>query len=366
MSQSLTRAQSIALGAVVLLAVVLGAFGLVSVGSKQGLWADTFEVRVGFPDAHDIQPGTAVRVRGVDAGQVTGVDYPATDEPGAAVTVRLRLDARFRDRLYADASAQVHSTGLLGAKVIAVTPGTPAAGPLTTGELRPTTAPDLAQAAAKIGAAADEAGMILRDVRAGKGTAGKIVSDDDLYRDLKGLVADSRGQVQKLDTFVQDGRDTMKSLRANSDAIKGLPIIRSYVPEDVTGLLTRSELRRVAHTYTAADVFEPGSAVLSDAGKEHMLSEAKWLKTVENDDADVVVAACTDPADKSIDPAAARELTQKRAEAVVKFLKADGAHRLGWWTRRKVTAVGLGAGPLPNADKGAPAAAVQVLLFSPP
>jgi len=43
------------------------------------------------------------------------------------------VDAKFAPRLYADAVAQVQPTGLLGGKVVAITPGTPAAGPLRTG-----------------------------------------------------------------------------------------------------------------------------------------------------------------------------------------------------------------------------------------
>src|SRR5689334_18074199 len=114
MSQTLTRWQAVMLGLVVVAAVSLGAFGLYRVAAKQGLWADTFEVAVEFPEVNDVSPGTPVRVRGVDAGQVVGISYPPTDAPGSAVSLNLRLDAKFAGRLFADATARIQSTGLLG------------------------------------------------------------------------------------------------------------------------------------------------------------------------------------------------------------------------------------------------------------
>ena len=276
--RQLPRRQAVALGVTLLVALGLAAFGLARVGGRQGLFADTFEVTVGFPEVHDVRPGTAVRLRGVDAGQVVAIEYPAADGPEAAVVVRMRLDARFRDRLYADASAQVHSTSLLGAKVIAVSPGSPGAGPFTGAPLRPTVAPDLAQAANKLGAAAEEAQMLVRDARTGPGTVGRLIRDDDLYTDFKGLVGDSRTQVRKLDGFVSDGRDTLKSIKKSSDALSSLPLIRGYVPEDARTLLTRPDWQREAHAYTARDLFGPGSAILTEAGQRHVSAEADWLK----------------------------------------------------------------------------------------
>src|SRR5215210_7812422 len=65
-SQSLSRSQAIVLGLVVVLALGMTGVGLAQIATKQGLWADSCEVTVGFPDANDVAPGTPVRVRGVD------------------------------------------------------------------------------------------------------------------------------------------------------------------------------------------------------------------------------------------------------------------------------------------------------------
>ena len=130
----------------------------------------------------------------MDAGQVVAVDYPEADGPDAVVTLRLRLDSRFAGRLYADATARLHSTGLLSAKVVAIDPGTPAAGPLVGGRVAAAESPDLAAAAAKFGAAAKEAELLLREARTGGGSLARLVRDDDLYRELKALAARLAGR----------------------------------------------------------------------------------------------------------------------------------------------------------------------------
>jgi hypothetical protein len=343
---------------------------LAAVAAKQGLFAESAELAAEFPETHDVTPGTAVRVRGVDVGQVTAVDYPATDSPGAGVVVRMRVKPEFSSRLYADATARIYSTGMLGAKVIAIDPGSPAAGTNPTGRVKGVATPDLSDAAAKLSAVADEAGLILKDARAGKGSVGKLLTDDSLYTELNGLARDARlavgkvdDQSKKVDRFVSDGTETLRSVKQGTDAVKRLPIIRSYV-EDHAAILVRPEWRREQVTYKTATLFEPGTAILTDSGRHHLGEVAAWLKGVRLDKAEVVVAARCDPDDADQTPASAGELTKKQAEAVVEFLKGQGVHKIGWWTRRKMTPLGLGMHDSPIREP-LPASFLQVNLYVP-
>ncbi len=365
MRQSLSRSQAVALGLVVVLAVGVAAVGLAAVAGRQGLGGGSIELTVGVPDAGDLTPGTPVRLRGVEAGQVVAVEYPEDDGAGSLVTVRLRVPSRFAPRLFADATASVQPTGLLGGRVVAVSPGTPAAGPLPDGRLKFVPTADLTQAAAKVGDLADEARKLLADVRA----------EDGLYKELKGLTADARQAVKKADQamgsvegeaagvrqLVQDGRDTLKSVKQGTDAVQKLPIIRGYV-EDKTVVLVRPSFRRQAFSYPAGDLFEPGTAVLTPAGKETLTGMAAVIKTQLDPKAEVVVSAGGEPAGTPN----AGPLTKQRADGVVAYLKEKGAHKMGWWTRRTLTPVGLGSDPDPVPDPARPAGPwVQVLVFTP-
>lgn len=407
MSHTLSRSQAVVLGLMVLAALLLGGYGVARIADKQGLWAESFEVTAGFPEAHDITPGTPVRIRGVDAGQVVAVEYPDHDGPGAEVTVRMKLDAKFAHRLYADAAAQIHGSGVFGSKVIAVSPGSPDKGPLAAGrlkglkpfsideavaELRDTatevkglakeakeTAGEVKKLAADAKQTSAEARGFIKEVRESDGTFAKLIKDDDLYKDLKEIASDAKTFVKRADKtiatvesemanlkgFVTDGRETLRSVKQGTDAVTKMPIIRSYV-EDANALLIRPAHTRERMAYNAADLFQAKTAIPSEDGKKHLGGITNWLRGVKNDKAEVVVVAFSDPNDADQTPGSALEMTKKQAEVVVEYLKGQGVHKLGWTTRRKMTPLGMGMNPSPVVEKEPlPPSNVQVLLFTP-
>jgi phospholipid/cholesterol/gamma-HCH transport system substrate-binding protein len=347
MSNDLSRRQTLLLGVVVLVSVALGTLALVTIASKQGLWKPTFELRAAFPEVHDITPGTPVRIRGVDAGQVLAIEYPDSDGP---IGVRFRVDAQFQSKLFADASAQIQPTGLLGAKVINISPGTPANGPLVGNTLAVAKSSDL---------------------------AALTQQGEELLKELRTLVADTRGTVKRVDgvvesevanvrDLVKDGRSAIGSVRQNSEAVAKLPIVRNYV-ESPASLMVRPDLRRESINYSTADLFEPNSAILSEMGRSHLENLSTRLKNLTNAKTEVVIVAARDPMDSTQTATSAELLTKKQAEAVVEYLKTAKATKIGWWTHRKVNAIGLGTNPSPVVEpEKLPPSYLQVLLFTPP
>lgn len=378
MSQSLSRWQAVALGLVVVVALVLGGYGVARIADKQGAWAGAVEITAGFTEAHDITPGTPVRLRGVEAGQVVAIEYPDHDGPGAEVTVRMKVRARFADRLYADASAQVHGAGMLGSKVIAIQPGDPRTGPLAGGRLRGAkpfqtdeviaevrdlaqeakgTAAEVKRLAAEARGTVAAAKGLITDVQESTGTLAKLVRDDDLYEETRGALGDLR-------TLVADGRDTLKSVKQGSDALGKMPIVRGYV-EDPVGLLVRPTMSRQRWTFETGHLFEPGTATLTEEGRAHVAAMGSILSANRPSGSDIVVAAFFDARDKSQTPPAARELTKKQAEVVAERLKAAGAHKMGYVTRRKVTPLGMGTGLCPAEPEPEAPSHLRVLLYAP-
>jgi hypothetical protein len=93
---------------------------------------------------------------------------------------------------------------------------------------------------------------------------------------------------------------------------------------------------------------------------------ADMIRANRDKKADVVVAAYWDPADRHQTPASAAELTRKHAEAVVAHLKGCNVHKLGLFTRRKITPLGMGVSPSPVVEKDPlPPCVVQVIVFTP-
>ena len=368
------------LGLVVVAALALGGFGIARIADKQGLWADSVELAAGFPEAHDIAPGTPVRIRGVDAGQVVAIEYPDRDGPGAEVTVRMKLDGRYASRVYADATAEIHGSGMLGSKVIAINPGTPERGTLASGRLRGVkpfsmdeAVADARKTADEVRALAAETKGLVKEIHDSNGTLMKLIRDDDLHTDVKALIARTdkavgglEQQVAGLQGFVQDGRETMRSVKQGTDALGKMPIVRSYVENS-------SELLGAPNHSVHAWYFEPSTifhsdrrAELTDHGRVALNNIANEMKANKNKNADIVVVAFCNPADKTQTAASASELTKKQAEAVVNHLKACEVHKLGTFSRRKITALGMGMNPSPIIEKvPQPPALVQLLMFTP-
>lgn len=346
MSNQLSRTQAIGLGLVVLIGIVLAGIGLVAIANKQGFGRETFTVSVGLPEAHDILPGTPVRIRGVDAGQVIGVEYPENDGP---IEVRLQIDVKFRNKLFADARAQIQPTGLLGSKIINVQPGTRSAGPFEGTWLASAPTPDLASLAA-------ESELALKDLR------GMVGDVRGALKRVDGIVTVEAGNVRGL---VQDGRETIQSVKQNSDAVARMPIVRNYV-ENANAMLVRPECRQESMTYNIADIFEPNSAILHESGRTHLRAVALWVKNQPNSKADAVVVCGHDADDSSQSSTLIEQLTRKQAEVALEYLKENGAHKMGWWSRRKMQSIGLGKNPLPIpcAEKP-PANFLQVFVFTP-
>jgi hypothetical protein len=362
MTPKLTPRQSTWLGVAVLAVVGIMAVGLLSVAARQNVFVSTVELSTVLPEAHDVVPGTSVRIRGVEAGQV--VTVTPNEDDGVTITMKVRKD--HAERLARGATARVFSTGMLGSKVIAIHPGVIAEGPLVGTVVKGEPTLELADAAAKLSTVADDAGALLKDARAGKGTLGKLLTDDSLYTEIHGLARDTRAAVDaqggKMDKFVADGRDTLRSVKQGSDAVQRLPIVRGYV-ENATQLLVKPTYRREEVTYKSGTIFEPGTAILTHTGREQLDQVAAWILATTDARAEIVVAAKADP-NTTLSADGAEQLTRKQAEVVVEYLKSRHSHKIGVWKRRSMASVGLGVYESPLREETFPAF-LQVNVFIP-
>src|SRR5262245_44022969 len=190
--------------------IVLGGWAIFTVGARQGLFADTFELRAGFSQVHGLDKGTPVRVRGMDAGQVVGIDLPPADDPQAKVYVRLRLDRKFRELIPTDSRARVMNEGVLGGRLINIDPGKARGSHLNDGDeiavIEPQDLADIMQ----------EASKTLQEIRDSNGTLAKLVKTDDAHKEVMKLVQETQQMVKKgQDTFEK----TQEALRDGKEAL---------------------------------------------------------------------------------------------------------------------------------------------------
>jgi phospholipid/cholesterol/gamma-HCH transport system substrate-binding protein len=411
------------LGVVVFVALGLAGGGLFVVGERAGWGSDTFRVVAGFPDVGGVEVGSRVRIQGIDAGEVEAVLPP--ERAGAPVKLRLRIARKYHHLVGADAKVQIVSENLLAGKAVRVLPGAADSLPVGDGgELAGVVQPDLlegvAQAAGKLNRLLTEvdsamqafrkkegaAGSITQDladsarklnavltkadaaldrIDKGEGTLGKLLQDKALYDELtdtlaqvKSAMADiqnGQGTLGKLVkdneayaeavASLQDLRKMVSSVKQNADAIKALPVVRSYVVDPAKELI-RPDCKRSRKWFAEKDLFEPGKAVLTAQGKKVLDGAGEWLNGQKEDGSEILVAAFAAPGQN---PDFALTLTQKQSEVVADYLKsAQRVHRTGWWwwSTRPVRHVGCGTtpSPVPETEK-LPAARVEVIVFVP-
>lgn len=166
-------------GLVVLIAAVLFAILVVFLG--QGLVRPRgYELRVVFPDAEGLSPGSAVHLAGVQVGAVESLRL--TDDHRAEVRVRIRPDVR----VPRGSTFRVASSTLLGNRFLAVVPG-PGPDALTPGEVVE-------------GQPAYSVDVVFRRV-------------DELAGDLRQAVADVRRTVQAAQQLVDNLDATVTAVR---------------------------------------------------------------------------------------------------------------------------------------------------------
>lgn len=423
MTRELSRLQALVLGSIVIAAMLIGGYALFAIDERRGLGSDAFTVQAGFRDIGGVEVGTRVRIQGIDAGEVIAISPP--DLPGDPVVVRMRLAGKLRRLVATDAKVQIAAESLMGSRVLRILPGSPAAGPVENDAMLAAadTADVLdtvAQAANQLNGLLREADLTLASLRKGEGAAGKITQDlalatgklngvltkvdDTLGRVQKGegslgkLLADDKLYTELTDTLgqlkvamndiqsgngtlgklvknnevyaealssLQDMRRMIASVKQNSDAIKALPVVRSYVV-DAHKELVRPDCQRWRKWFAEEQLFEPGRAVLTPPGKRRLDEVAPWLNDQKDGKSDVVVAAF---ADGKFGAEVAQTVTDKQSQAVVDYLRAQHrVHRVGWWwwSNRNVKAIGVGANPAPQPESEAlPAARIELLVFVP-
>jgi phospholipid/cholesterol/gamma-HCH transport system substrate-binding protein len=168
------------IGIVAVVAMALATTLIIAVGGAAGFSWQRYELKTKFSDVKGLKSGAVVRVAGVEVGKVTDIDFV-----GADVQVGLQVKKEMQPRITTDSRATIGSLSLLGEPIIDISPaatGTPLkdhdfiqAG-RTPGQLA-----DVAEGASQ---SLEQATALLKDIRSGKGTVGKLFTDEALYREL--------------------------------------------------------------------------------------------------------------------------------------------------------------------------------------
>jgi phospholipid/cholesterol/gamma-HCH transport system substrate-binding protein len=202
-------------GVITIAALVIGAALIFSLTGTRGFFWERYTLKTRLTNIVGLAKGSPVRVAGMQVGSVKEVQFV-----GEQVDVVFDMRNDLRDRITTSSIARLGSVSLLGEGALDISPST-AGTPIPQWGYVPAGKPPLqiADITDQASRSVDEITGLVRDLRAGRGTAGKLMTDDRLYFDLQQFLA-SAGEVTRT---IQQGRGTVGKLlndRKTADALE--------------------------------------------------------------------------------------------------------------------------------------------------
>jgi phospholipid/cholesterol/gamma-HCH transport system substrate-binding protein len=202
------------IGIMAVVALVIAGALILALGGEGGFFWERYNLKVKFSNAGGVQQGSPVRLSGVTVGAVTEIQFSGSD-----VEMVLELREDMQERVRTTSRATIGSVSLLGEGAVdinATTTGTP----IPEWGYVPSDAPppQLADVTAQANRGIAEITLLMQDIRAGKGTVGKLMTDEQLYRELQEFTASAREVTQGL----ARGKGTLGQLLNNPESARQL------------------------------------------------------------------------------------------------------------------------------------------------
>jgi phospholipid/cholesterol/gamma-HCH transport system substrate-binding protein len=220
------------IGLLTITAIVIASVLVFSLTGSKGFFWQRYTLKTRFPNVAGLAKGSSVRVAGVQVGSVRDIQFS-----GDQVDVVFEVNKDVRERITEKSIASLGSVSLLGSSAVDITPSTggtpiPEYGYVPQGRSKGQFADIAEQAAGTI----DEVTGLVHDLRGGKGSAGKLITDDRLYVELQQFVTTAGQMTREL----QQGKGTMGKLLKDPKAANSLEASLKQI-EDLTRRINAGE-----------------------------------------------------------------------------------------------------------------------------
>jgi phospholipid/cholesterol/gamma-HCH transport system substrate-binding protein len=180
-------------GGLILAAIAVLGAAFYTLGRAANLFSSRYELIAYLPNANGLRPGGSVTLAGQLVGTVKRIDFlPVDFDTTRNLRVVARVDRAVRDQIRQDSEVRLRTMGLLGDKVLDISPGTPRFAVLDAGDtLRVASSLDYEAVLAKAAGAVDDVVLLSHDLRVvtsglarGQGTAGQLLTNRAMYDQL--------------------------------------------------------------------------------------------------------------------------------------------------------------------------------------
>ena len=236
------------LGMFVLVGLALFALTIYFVGKQKNLFGSTFHLKAKFKSVSGLQVGNNVRFSGINIGTVSEIEL-ATD---TTVLVTLVIKKEVQQFIKSDAVAAIGSDGLMGDKLLTISPGTTSVKTVNDNDLINTKSPiEMSDVMNSLKTSVDNAGIITAQLAQisykmnnGNGALSRLISDEGYSKSIENTLTNlqtSSNEFAQFTTNLNDGKlavkldSTMSNLQAgtkglsdNMDAVKHSFLLRGY------------------------------------------------------------------------------------------------------------------------------------------
>ncbi len=236
------------LGMFVVIGLVLFVGTIYFVGKQKNLFGSTFKLKAQFKTVSGLKEGNNVRFSGINIGTVNGIEL-VTD---TSVLVELVIKKNVQKFIKTNAIASIGSDGLMGDKVLTISPVNGNAE--TVGDnalISSKSAVEMSDVMNSLKTSVDNAGIITGQlaevsykINNGNGALSRLISDEKFSNTLQGTLTNlqtSTDQFSKFTTNLNNGAlsskldSTMSNLQSgtkglsdNMDAVKNSFLLRGY------------------------------------------------------------------------------------------------------------------------------------------
>lgn len=202
------------IGLLTILAIVVATLLIFLVSGEGGFFWQRYSLKTVFPNIAGLKPGAPVRLAGVEVGSVSAVEFI-----GDRVEVVIEIARDMQSRVTSTSTASLGAVSLLGEAAVDITASSqgttiPEWGYIPSGPATGSLTEVTTQAAEGI----EELTVLLQDIRSGRGTVGRLFTDERLYTEMNGLVSAAEDIVRS----VNGGRGTLGRLVNNPAAAQAL------------------------------------------------------------------------------------------------------------------------------------------------
>jgi phospholipid/cholesterol/gamma-HCH transport system substrate-binding protein len=185
-----------------------------------GVFGPKYRLKTFMPEVSGLATGAPVRLDGVEIGNVERIsivprEHGKPPDHMHNIEVDMRLDRRYQNDILTDSAATLVTEGLLGNRYVNIQRGYTGV-PIKDGQAIPATEEKAikevversADVLANLNALSDDVKDLIAGVRAGRGTLGKLLTDDQAYKHLNSILAKG----DEIASTVQSGKGTVGKL----------------------------------------------------------------------------------------------------------------------------------------------------------